>query len=63
MIDFESIVKDYTLRECLIIDEEYKRQGRSVEKEGIAEDELKERVRRRILSDHPELQRQIETEF
>jgi hypothetical protein len=63
MTHFDSIVEDYTLRECLIIDQEYKKQGRNLEKEGIPEHELKERVRQRILSDHPELQREVETDF
>lgn len=63
MTTFDELVEDYTLAECLIIDEEYKRQGRDVQKEGISESELKQRVRQRLLSEHPELQNQIETEF
>ena len=62
-MNFEQLVEDYILSECLIIDEEYKKQGRNLQKEGIRESELKERVKQRLLSDHPELQSQIETEF
>ena len=62
-MSFESLVEDYILNEFLIIDIEYKRQGRNLEKEGIEENELRERVRARILSDHPELQTEIERDF
>ena len=63
MTDFDELVEDYTLAECLIIDKEYKREGRNLEKEGISHNELKARVRARMLTEHPELANQIETEF
>jgi hypothetical protein len=62
-MSFEQLVEDYILNEFLIIDKEYKRQGRNLEKEGIEETELKERVRQRLLSEHPELQTEIERDF
>ena len=34
-MNFDKLVEDYTLAECLIIDKEYKKQGRNLEREGI----------------------------
>ena len=62
-MSFESLVEDYILSEFLIIDEEYKKQGRDLEKEGIEQNELRERIRKRLLSEHPELEKKIETDF
>lgn len=62
-MSFEQLVEDYILNEFIIIDIEYKRQGRNLEKEGIEQNELKERVKQRLLSDHPELESDIEMWF
>lgn len=62
-MSFEQLVEDYILAEFLIIDEEYKKQGRDLEKEGIEQNELKQRVKQRLLSDHPELESDIEMYF
>ena len=60
---FEKLVEDYLLRECLILDEEYRTQGINIEQEGILESELKDRVKMRMLSEHPELREQIVTDL
>lgn len=53
--EFDELVKDYVLNELLILDKEYKRQGRDIEKEGIEQEELKHRVWNRIINEHPEV--------
>lgn len=53
--DFNKLVEDYVLNEFLILDKEYKRQGKDIQKEGIEQEELKYRVWNRLVNEHPEV--------